>query len=72
MEERMIEFRKKNHQQYIQNKGYSAKTDNKDESIPSSISISETDINDNVTSDNIENCLTNEHCIGVSSIASGL
>ena len=40
----------------MQYKGNSAKTDDKDESVLSLICISETDINDNVTSDNSEDC----------------
>ena len=35
---------------------YSAKTRDKDESILSPMSISKTDINDNVTSNNSEDC----------------
>ena len=54
IEEKMIEFRKKNHEKYLQYKGYSTKTLDKDESFLSPICISETDINDNVTSDKSE------------------
>ena len=40
IEEQMIEFRKKNHEKYLQYKGYSAKkTHDKDESILSPICI---------------------------------
>ena len=53
IEEHMTEFRKKNHEKYLQYKGYSAKTHGKDESILSQICI--TDINDDMTSDNSEN-----------------
>ena len=53
----MIEFRKKKHEQYLQDKGYSAKkTHDKDESILPPICISEADINDNVVSNNSEDC----------------
>ena len=51
IEEKMIEFRKKNHEKYLQYKRYSTKTLEKDESFLSPICISETDINDNVTPD---------------------
>ena len=51
IEEKMIEFRKKNHEKYLQYKRYSTKTLEKDEPFLSPICISETDINDNVTSD---------------------
>ena len=57
IEEQMIEFRKKKHEKYLQYKGYSAKkTHDKDESNlpPICICICETDINDNVTCNNIE------------------
>ena len=54
-EEHMTKFRKKNHEKYLQYKGYSAKTHGKDESILSPVCINETDINDDVTSDNSEN-----------------
>ena len=50
------EFRKKNHEKYLQYKGNSAKTHDKDESILSPICISETDKDDNLTSDNSEDC----------------
>ena len=50
----MIEFWKKNRGKYLQYKGYSAEAHDKDESILSPICSSETDINDNVTSDNSE------------------
>ena len=56
IEEWMTEFQKKNHEKYLQYKGNSAKTDDKDESTLSPICISETDINDDVTSDNREDC----------------
>ena len=52
IEEQIIEFRKKNHEKYLQYKCYSTKTPDKDESILSPICINETDINDNVTSGN--------------------
>ena len=45
-----------NHKKYLQYKGNSAKTHDKDESILSPICISETDKNDNVTSDHREDC----------------
>ena len=44
LEEQMTEFRK-NHEKYLQYKGNSAKTHDKDESIPSPICVSETDKN---------------------------
>ena len=52
----MSEFRKKINEKYLQYKGNSGKTYDKDESILSPICISETDINNNRTSDNIEDC----------------
>ena len=52
----MIEFRKKINEKYLQYKGNSVKTYDKDKSILSPICISETDINNNRTSDNIEDC----------------
>ena len=52
IEEQMLEFRKKSHKRYLRYKGYSVKTHDKDESI----CISETDINDNVTSSISEDC----------------
>ena len=45
IKEQMTEFRKKNHEKYLQYKGNSAKTHDKDESIPSPICVSETDKN---------------------------
>ena len=56
IEEQMAEFRNKNHEKYLQYKDNSAKTHDKDESIQSPICISETDKNDNLTSDNREDC----------------
>ena len=56
IEEQMIKFRKKIHEKYLQYKGYSAKTHEKDESILSPVCIGETGINDNVTSANSEDC----------------
>ena len=56
IEEQMTEFRNKNHEKYLQYKGNSAKTHDKDESIQSPICINETDKNDNVTADNSEDC----------------
>ena len=52
---RLLNFEKQQ-EKYLQYKGYSAKTKDKDESVLSLICISETDINDNVTSDNSEDC----------------
>ena len=52
----MTEFRKRNQEKCLQHKGCSAKTHDKDESILLPICISETYINDNVTSDNSEDC----------------
>ena len=52
----MIEFRKKINEKYLQYKGNSGKTYDKDESILSPICISETDINNNRISDKIEDC----------------
>ena len=69
-EKQMIEFRKKNHEKYLQYKGCSAKTHDKDESILTPICISENDINDNVTSDNP--CPKDTICIAGDSIVSGL
>ena len=46
IEEQMTEFRKKNLEKYLQYKGNSAKTHDKDESILSPIYISETDENE--------------------------
>ena len=61
----------KNHEKYLQYKGHSAKT--QDESILSPICISKTDINDNVTSDNSEECPWPKGtiCIAGDSIVSG-
>ena len=56
IEEQMIEFGKKNHEKGLQNKAYSAETHDKDEFNLSPICISETYINDNVTSSNSEDC----------------
>ena len=58
----------------MQYKGNSAKTDDKDESTLSPICISETDINDDVTSDNREDCPWPKGtiCITGDSIVSGL
>ena len=50
----MTGFGKKNHKKYFQYKGNSAKTHERDESVLSPTCISETDINNNVTSDNSE------------------
>ena len=63
-----------NHEKYLQYKCTSAKTQDKDESILSRICISETDINDNVTSDNSEDCSwpNGTICIAGDSIVSGL
>ena len=74
IEEWMTEFQKKNHEKYLQYKGNSAKTDDKDESTLSPICISETDINDDVTSDNREDCPWPKGtiCITGDSIVSGL
>ena len=74
IEEQMTEFRKKNHEKYLQYNCTSAKTQDKDESILSRICISETDINDNVTSDNSEDCSWPKGtiCIAGDSIVSGL
>ena len=74
IEEQMTEFRKKNHEKYLQYKGNSAKTHDKDESILSPICISETDKNDNVASDNSEDCPWPKGaiCIAGDSIVSGL
>ena len=44
------------HEKYLQYRVYSVKTKDKDESVLSLTCISETDINDNVTSDNSEDC----------------
>ena len=68
------EFRKKNHEKYLQYKGNSAKTHDKDESILSPICISETDKNDNVRSDNSEDCPWPKGtiCIAGDSVISGL
>ena len=57
----------------MQYKGSSAKTHDKDESILSPICISETDKNDNVTSDNSEDCPWPKGtiCIAGDSIVSG-
>ena len=52
IEEKMIEFWKKNNEKYFQYKGYSAKKYGKDKYILSTICINETDIGDNVTSGN--------------------
>ena len=71
----MIEFRKKKHEKYLQYKGYSAKkTHHKDESILPPICISETDINDNVASNDSEDFPwpTGTICIAGDSIVSGL
>ena len=70
----MTEFRKKNHEKYLQYKGSSAKTHEKDESIQSPICFSETDKNDNVTSDNSEDCPWPKGtiCIAGDSIVLGL
>ena len=54
IEEQMTEFRKKNHEKYLQYKGISAKTHDKDEFILSPICMSKSDKNDNVKSDNSE------------------
>ena len=74
IKEQMTEFRKKNHEKYLQYKGNSAKTHDKDESILSPICISETDKNDNVASDNSEDCPWPKGaiCIAGDSIVSGL
>ena len=74
IEEQMIKFRKKIHEKYLQYKGYSAKTHEKDESILSPVCISETGINDNVTSANNEDCLWSKGniCITGDSIVSAL
>ena len=63
-----------NHKKYLQYKGNSAKTHDKDESILSPICISETDKNDNVASDNSEDCPWPKGaiCIAGDSIVSGL
>ena len=73
IKEQMTEFRKKNHEKYLQYKGNSAKTHDKDESILSPICISETDKNDNVRSDNSEDCPWPKGtiCIAGDSIVSG-
>ena len=74
IKEQMTEFRKKNHEKYLQYKGNSAKTHDKSESILSPICISETNKNDNVTSDNSEDCPWPKGtiCIVGDSIVSGL
>ena len=74
IKEQMTEFRKKNHEKYLQYKGNSAKTHDKGESILPPICISETDKNDNVTSDNSEDCPWPKGtiCIVGDSIVSGL
>ena len=54
IKEQMTEFRKKNHEKYLQYKGISAKTHDKDEFILSPICMSQSDKNDNVKSDNSE------------------
>ena len=74
IEEQMTEFQKKNHEKYLQYKGNSAKTHDKHESILSPICISETDINDDVTSNNREGCPWPKGtiCIAGDSIVSGL
>ena len=74
IKEQMTEFRKKNHEKYLQYKGNSAKTHDKDESILSPICISEADKNDNVTSDNSEDCPWPKGtiCIAGDSIVLGL
>ena len=58
----------------MQYKGNSAKTKDKDESVLSLIYISETDINDKVTSDNNEDCPWPKGtiCIAGDSIVKGL
>ena len=52
----MIEFPKKINEKHLQYEGNSGKTYDRDESILSPICISETDINNNRLSDNIEDC----------------
>ena len=71
----MVELRKRNHEKYLQYKGYSAKkTHYKDESILSPICISKTDKNDNVASNNSEDCPWPKGtiCIPGDSVVSGL
>ena len=74
IEEQMTEFRNKNHEKYLQYKGNSAETHDKDESFQSPICISETDKNDHVTSDNSEDCPLPKGtiCVAGDSIVSGL
>ena len=54
LKNRCLNFEEKNHEKYLQYKGYLAKAHNKNESILSRICTNETDKNDNVTSDDIE------------------
>ena len=65
---------KKKYEKYLQYKGHSAKTKDKDEFVLSLICISETDINNNVTSDNSEDCPWPKGtiCIAGDSIVKGL
>ena len=55
IEEQLIKFWEKNYEQYLQYKGSSTKTLEKDESIPSPICINATEVNDNVTTTKNEN-----------------
>ena len=74
IEDQIIEFRKKNHEKYLQCKCYPAKANNKDESILSIICINETEINDDVTPDNSEDYSWPKEtiCIADNSIVLGL